>query len=163
MLYTSATMLLWPAEARTQESNADVISTTVAVVTYVRGDATGPIVVDPRVLGVEADRLSGFRSVRDSDVLTLLASVANVSIRHLEDVRQCSGPTPRDCRLAGAAMLLAVSDPLVDGDSAEIFVSVWSYDPTYKRQPVGTKDLRLSLKRDNDSWRVVAETVLRQS
>jgi hypothetical protein len=78
----------------------------------------------------------------------------------LEATRVCERQDPSTCKLVGANSVIAASRPSVSGETAEVLLKLWFTTPS-TRQPVASRDVLVTLKRDAAKWSVVGERVLR--
>jgi hypothetical protein len=148
-----------PAAAQVDDHSA-----LVAALRHVKGQQIGlTVTLERRPLAVRGGHIAGLSTQDDALRAAAVADFLRASVGTVDTVRQCDRRTPRDCRLVGTSMLVAFSDPVISGDSAAVYLRIWSYDPSYKRQPVGTSDARIVLQRVNGRWEFLREDILRQS
>lgn len=127
----------------------------VAIAHAAPGLPPGQIVLDPRAKASGQAR----KSVETSELALILRGPVDL----LEARWKCDSDRPDSCRIEGAAAIVAVDDPQVNGNSASVSVRTWVADERVASRPVTSRKVILTLVRSRNSWRVVREATDRIS
>lgn len=95
-----------------------------------------------------------FLSERPRRVADALAATFSASTTIVDSIYRC-GDSPATCTIAGFDELLALSDPLVNGDTAHVALEVWRLSAS-SRQPVARQRLVALVVRRGTAWQTVS-------
>jgi len=128
-------------------------------------DLTGPergnrIGIDPReVKRVQFPGSGVYVGLRARERTRALAERLGGQVVSRDTAVRCD-PGPPQCTLGNFDVVVALSEPVISGDTATVHATVSSvYGP--KADRVGTRDVVLTLIRSVSGWRVLAERITR--
>jgi hypothetical protein len=96
---------------------------------------------------------------RESSVAVDVRTVLRAERGNLETARVCATESLRSCTLHDAVAVFAASEPVMQGDSAEVVVTaLWVSN--LAKQPVQSGTFRITLRRQSGAWRAARTETL---
>jgi len=122
----------------------------------------GRAVLDTRILCTDTSTCDRWNGERPLTVAGRLATRIRGVTGSLDQIRRCLPNEPTSCRLTGAGVVVAVSEPAVSGDGATVYVNLW-FNTGQARAPVAERSYVVSLRRPNGTWMVEQVVVDRRT
>ncbi len=118
----------------------------------------GRAVLDTRILCTDASTCDRWNGERPLTMAGRLATRIRGVTGSLDQIRRCLPNQPESCRLTGAGVVVAVSEPTVSNDVATVHVNLW-FNTGQARAPVAERGYVVTLRRPNGAW-VVEQIVV---
>ena len=139
------------AQARTPEE---------VVVSKLAQSLIKPVKLDPRYALI-ASGASPFAGKRPEARTRSMARHLSARIEEFESVRRCDphdvtrGEFPWSrCKLLDAESFVAVSEPTIEGDTATVYVTIWTHSRSSPVQPISIAQYQACLVRVKGEWQV---------
>lgn len=130
------------------QAPADVIATERATAVYAASHfATGRVLFDTTTFSAVSNPSLGARSALENAALASLAHAAVIGRR--VDYRSCSSPGNAECDVPGFDVVLSISRPTVQGDTAFIDVKRFFHA---QRPQMSSAIYRLRLVKHSSAW-----------
>jgi hypothetical protein len=113
----------------------------------------GRAVLDTRVLCADTSTCDRWNGERPLSVAGRLATRIRGMTGSLDQIRRCLPNEPTSCRLTGAGVVVAVSEPTVRDEVATVYVNLW-FNTGQARAPVAERSYVVMLTRYNGAWMV---------
>jgi hypothetical protein len=147
------------APSRAQEAaDAVLLSAARELTRPERGNRIG---LDPREYnGVQVRGSGVYVGLRDTARTRALAERLGARVVARERTIRCS-EEPRRCTLAELNVIVALSEPVITGDTATMYASISWMSGLAANRAVATRDVVLTLIRSESGWRVFSERITR--
>lgn len=113
----------------------------------------GRAVLDTRILCTDTSTCDRWNGERPLTMAGRLATRIRGVTGSLDQIRRCLPNEPTSCRLTGAGVVVAVSEPTVSNDVATVYVNLW-FNTGQARAPVAERSYVVTLRRPDGVWMV---------
>jgi hypothetical protein len=157
VLYAVFSFVTMPSAAASQ-AHDDTVEVVRAALAYKLEPYRGKVEVklDPRILPSADTAEKNPRSATHSNATLSKLAQAGIQITDLETARRCAGSPARECRTRGANIFVALSEPVVKGDTATVVLLLRGSSDRLG-STVSTEAVHLLLARQAGRWSVVRE------
>ena len=122
----------------------------------------GRAVLDTRILCIDTSTCDRWDGERPLPMAGRLATRIRGVTGSLDQIRRCLPNEPGSCRLTGAGVVVAVSEPTVSNDVATVHVNLW-FNTGQARAPVAERSYVVTLRRPDGAWMVEQIVVERRT